>query len=315
MIKFEDFFKVNSPKETKVKFNMHNSKGNLAWDLLRADEHEENYKKWIVMNSWIDDKCSPNYNLNKAKYLLTFAQYYPLGSEYYIFGGMYKVEKIIPEVSNGIGYKLTLMDNYVEYRKRLIVKLDKSISREIYNKPYINVQKDFNPEVYEMLPTNTIDLGPFPGYDRVILSFDQLKEVETSVDWKEALRSVKGIYCITDKSNGKLYIGSATGTDGIFGRWKNYIESFDGGNLAFKEKRNGENGVEYIKENFQYSILEVFDTKIRQTDILKKEYHWMKVFQSVHRGYNNDNSREKLDIKSEENDLVTEKKFKEEENY
>lgn len=45
MIKFEDFFKVNSPKETKVKFNMHNSKGNLAWDLLRADEHEENYKK------------------------------------------------------------------------------------------------------------------------------------------------------------------------------------------------------------------------------------------------------------------------------
>lgn len=41
----------------------------------------------------------------------------------------------------------------------------------------------------------------------------------------------------------------------------------------------------------------------------------MKVFQSVHRGYNNDNSREKLDIKSEENDLVTEKKFKEEENY
>lgn len=175
MIKFEDFFKVNSPKETKVKFNMHNSKGNLAWDLLRADEHEENYKKWIVMNSWIDDKCSPNYNLNKAKYLLTFAQYYPLGSEYYIFGGMYKVEKIIPEVSNGIGYKLTLMDNYVEYRKRLIVKLDKSINREIYNKPYINVQKDFNPEVYEMLPTNTIDLGPFPGYDRVILSFDQLK--------------------------------------------------------------------------------------------------------------------------------------------
>ena len=64
-----------------------------------------------------------NNNLNHADYLLAFAQYYPYGPEYFIFGGLYKIKKIEPEVFDEVGYELTLMDDYKEYRKRLIVKL------------------------------------------------------------------------------------------------------------------------------------------------------------------------------------------------
>ena len=54
----------------------------------------------------------------------THAQYYPYGPNYFIFGGLYKIEKITPEVWKTVGYKLTLLDKFKEYRKRLIIKLE-----------------------------------------------------------------------------------------------------------------------------------------------------------------------------------------------
>lgn len=94
MIRFEDFFDVEYPEKTKVKFNMNAGDVNLrAWDYLVNGEEDTD---WIRMNSWKTKHA--NNNLNNAEYLMAFAQYYPYGPDYYIFGGMYKVEKIIPEV-------------------------------------------------------------------------------------------------------------------------------------------------------------------------------------------------------------------------
>ena len=145
---------------------------------------------------------------------------------------------------------------------------------------------------------------------QVLLNYEQLKSIKNSIDWKAALSSVKGIYCITDKHTGRLYIGSATGNNGIYGRWCNYIDSLDGGNKTL-QYINGQKGDIYIRNNFQYSILEVFDTKTRQEDILRQEYHWMKVFQTVTKGYNNSAKRKKYIIDVEENDKITEQKFEE----
>jgi hypothetical protein len=38
-------------------------------------------------------------------------------------------------------------------------------------------------------------------------------------DWKTALEHAKGVYLITDTSNGKRYVGSAYGVTGIWSRW------------------------------------------------------------------------------------------------
>ena len=84
MLKFEDFFKVDNPKETKVKFNMNDGDTNFpAWDYLIQGEDNP---QWIKMNA--HKKKQANNNLNRAKYLLAFAQYYPYGPNYYIFGGI-----------------------------------------------------------------------------------------------------------------------------------------------------------------------------------------------------------------------------------
>ena len=275
MIELNKFIKVPNLNKTKIKFNM--NAGNVeikAWDLLFKEDETE----WEQINAW--KTKHPNNNLNHADYLLAFAQYYPYGPEYFIFGGLYKIKKIEPEVFDEVGYELTLMDDYKEYRKRLIVKLKKPIGRDLYNRLYKNIQDTLEPEVYEIAPNTK--LGHFPGYQNVTLSHPQMQQIisRNEPSWKQALMNVKGVYVITDLSNGKLYIGSASGnTDGIWQRWSDYanIENLTGGNKLLNEIKL-DKGKDYIVNNFQYSILEIFDTKTKVDTIINRENYWKNVF-------------------------------------
>ena len=64
----------------------------------------------------------------------------------------------------------------------------------------------------------------FPGYKNVDVDFKSLQLVfaKDNQSWKNAL-TVKGIYLICDTKSGKKYVGSASGIDGIWGRWKAYL--------------------------------------------------------------------------------------------
>ncbi|MBM0782287.1 GIY-YIG nuclease family protein [Staphylococcus epidermidis] len=283
MIELNKFIKVPDLNKTKIKFNM--NAGNVeirAWDLLFKEDETE----WEQINAW--KTKHPNNNLNHADYLLAFAQYYPYGPEYFIFGGLYKIKKIEPEVFDEVGYELTLMDDYKEYRKRLIVKLKKPIGRDLYNRLYKNIQGTLEPEVYEIAPNTK--LGHFPGYQNVTLSHPQMQQIilRNELSWKQALMNVKGVYVITDLSNGKLYIGSASGnTDGIWQRWSDYanIENLTGGNKLLNEIKL-DKGKDYIVNNFQYSILEIFDTKTKADTIINRENYWKNVFCTRKHGMN-----------------------------
>jgi hypothetical protein len=283
MIELNQFIKVPNLNKTKIKFNM--NAGNVeikAWDLLFKEDEIEGEQ----INAW--KTKHPNNNLNHADYLLAFAQYYPYGPEYFIFGGLYKIKKIEPEVFDEVGYELTLMDDYKEYRKRLIVKLKKPIGRDLYNRLYKNIQDTLEPEVYEIAPNTK--LGHFPGYQNVTLSHPQMQQIisRNEPSWKQALMNVKGVYVITDLSNGKLYIGSASGnTDGIWQRWSDYanIENLTGGNKLLNEIKL-DKGKDYIINNFQYSILEIFDTKTKADTIINRENYWKNVFCTRKHGMN-----------------------------
>ena len=99
---------------------------------------------------------------------------------------------------------------------------------------------------------------------------------------------MKGVYCITDSSTGKIYIGSASGdAEGIWQRWSQYadVNNLTGGNKTFEELKKQDN--EYIMKNFTYSILEIFDMRTKRDVIIQREEHWKRVFQSVKYGMNN----------------------------
>lgn len=280
MIKLEDFIVTPDINKTKVKFNMNASDANMrAWDLLLEDRPD-----WIYMNQWRNK--SVNHNLDNSDYLIALAQYYPYGPEYFIFGGLYKVTKIEPEVIEGFGYEISLMEDYQEYIKRLIIKIKKPLQRSTYNRNYSTLQAQLNPEVYEVAPNTKI--GNFPGYQNVSLTHKELTRIIDEPVWKKALSYVKGIYVITDISDGRLYIGSAYGENGgIWQRWAGYADknNLSNGNKDFDIMIETK-GRQHIEHNFRYSILEIFDTKTIDSTIIERESYWKKVFDTRKHGMN-----------------------------
>ena len=166
--------------------------------------------------------------------------------------------------------------------------LDKEVYMIRILEYFKSLKKQLEPEVYELKRTESVD--HFPGYENVLVEHKVLQRIAKNnvPEWKNALSKVKGIYCITDKSTGQLYIGSASGDDeGIWQRWKSYADVNDltGGNKTFERlKRQGDG---HIIDNFTYSILEVFDMHTDRDYIVRREEHYKRVFQSVKFGMNN----------------------------
>ena len=284
IIQFEDFIKVPYPEVTKVKFNISQPDINeFAYDILLAYDNENANDRWITMNA-ARSSTSVSNNLDKAEYLLAFAQYYRLGIKYYLFGGYYKVERI-PEVRDGLGYRLKPLDEFSEYYKRLIIEISQPIG-QIYNRWYKNFIGKLVPTIHSIVPTAS--LGAFPGYSNVLLTHKKMQTIfrQEAPEWKDALSQVKGIYCITDTSNGELYIGSAYNEKGIWGRWKDYadVNNLTGGNKAFEKMKKS--GADHIIDNFTYSILEIFDLRTKDDYIINRESYWKKVFDTKTHGMN-----------------------------
>ena len=78
-----------------------------------------------------------------------------------------------------------------------------------------------------------------------------------------------------------MYIGSAYGNDMILGRWKSYVHTGHGGNTELKKIPFA-----YIKENFSYSILDIFKSNVDDENILEREAYWKKVLNTRKYGYN-----------------------------
>lgn len=177
---------------------------------------------------------------------------------------------------NGIGYEYEDLIGYRKYVGRLIVKYKNTSQNMIRNAE--SVINDC--EVAQILP-DTFDNDKFPGYDKVNVSWQELSRVIEKDNWKTALQNQKGVYLLTDKSNGKNYVGSAYGENMILGRWRAYIKTGHGGNVGLKVLT-----FEYIKENFMYSILDIYKSTTDDQIIIERENWWKDVLQSRKFGYN-----------------------------
>jgi hypothetical protein len=153
-----------------------------------------------------------------------------------------------------IKYELRELEQYRSYRKRLIVQWKST--RGWHQK------KDLG--IYELLPAMVTEL--FPGYQEVLLSFEALKKIfaddRAHRDWKAALRANAGIYRIVDLSTGEIYIGSAYGREGIWGRWQNYAKTGHGGNKLLRGRD---------PNNFQWSIVRTVSTTMSERDVIRIE--------------------------------------------
>lgn len=186
-------------------------------------------------------------------------------------------------VIDNINYEAYEIEKYKKYYGRVILKFHKTFQSQ--GVLYANIHKDLI--VNQILPT-LFDGDDFPGYDNVKLTFNKLKTIiiQNKKDWINALQNQKGVYLITDTNNGKLYVGSATGNNGmLLQRWQSYIQNGHGGNKELKEIVE-QKGITYIQKYFQYSILENYNSKVDKHIILERESWWKEVLKSREFGYN-----------------------------
>lgn len=112
-------------------------------------------------------------------------------------------------------------------------------------------------------------IGDFQSFSLVDLDFRNLQNLiqfpDNNITWVKALSSVNGVYLIKDKVSGKLYIGSAYGEQGIYGRWSKYAGSGHGGNLELRD---------LDPTNFQFSILEIVPATTTADGVIEYENRW-----------------------------------------
>lgn len=103
---------------------------------------------------------------------------------------------------------------------------------------------------------------PFHNCD-VILSWKELKEIAENPashpDWVTAMKFTAAIYRIVDLENGKTYIGSAYGKEGLWHRWCDYARSGHGGNKMLI-------GLDYGK--FQWLIVRTLSGVMSKRDVI-----------------------------------------------
>ena len=254
----------------KVKFNQHNGYNDPMELYLQEPD--------TVNTQWLFWRTKQRYfNVGQIAICLLKLSY-----DTWLLTTIKRVTKELG-VYDGINYEGEELEEYRQYYGRVIIKYHKTAQTQ--GMFYSTVQKDL--EVLQLLPA-AFDGEEFPGYDNVRLSYLQLATIiqRRKQSWVAALENQKAVYLITDTSNGKLYVGSATSDKGmLLARWSSYVENGHGFNKELIALVR-EKGLEYVQQHFQYSILENYNARIDDHVVLKRESWWKETLQSRKFGYN-----------------------------
>ena len=271
-IKLNDLLRISADqaKAYKVKFNQEDG----LEDPMELYLHDPE----IVNTQWLFWRNKIRY-FNVGQIAVCFLK---LSYDTWLLTTIKRVTKEL-DVLDGINYEGEEIAEYSPYFGRVIVKYHKKVQTQGM---YYNTVSD-ELEVLTILPT-VYDGDEFPGYDKVRLSYEQLAGIIAyhKNSWVAALENQKAVYLITDKSNGKLYVGSATSKEGmLLARWMSYAQNGHGGNTELI-KLIHEKGFDHVKKYFQYSILENYNAKVDDKIILERESWWKETLQSKKHGYN-----------------------------
>ena len=174
-------------------------------------------------------------------------------------------------------FDLEPVDNLKEYEHRLVIEWGRA-ALSWHQKG--TTEKD-------ILAIDSPVKKPFIGYDKVVLTYAELKEVvENKVIyelWQAALSAVNAVYLIVDTKSGQQYVGSAYGKDGLLGRWRIYVDSLHGHNKLMKEVICAHPD---RYKFFQFSILQILPKTLTDDEVIHTESLWKEKLQSIRFGMN-----------------------------
>lgn len=254
----------------RVKFNIYNGYDDPL-DLYKTNPDEVNVT-WFL---WHDDRRY--FNVGQTAICLL-----KLRGDQWLLTTIKKITRLL-DVTDGVGYDADEVKEYEQYFGRLVVEYHNPC--RTMGRKYENVMDEL--EVVQILNEQYTG-NEFPGYENVRLSYPLLKNIvdRQLPGWVDALRNQKAVYLITDTKTGKMYVGSATSQTGmLLQRWSSYAADGHGGNIELRELVK-QQGLDYVKENFQYSILENYNARMDDEYILKRESWWKETLCTRTHGYN-----------------------------
>jgi hypothetical protein len=164
-------------------------------------------------------------------------------------------------------YELRLDERLADLEAKLFIdwgkgKLAWVQKADNQNKPIVELRPEFKED-------------DFPGF----LSFREplSKVAGLPKTWIDRLRQATGVYLLTCPKTHEQYVGSASGDEGFWQRWMEYVMTGHGGNVALKSR-------DY--SDYQVSILEVAGSALNPDDIRSMESRWKAKLQSREMGLN-----------------------------
>ena len=208
--------------------------------------------------------------------------FYPDGVQTWLFGGIFKVLE-----RHADRYEVELTDLGQPFIGRL-----KLWSAYRSRATRVNFENHYDGRY----PLHVVEISrepfsgrTFPGYENINLSFSELEVLVRNdrQDWKIALEHVKGVYLVTDSSSRtrRHYIGSAYGDEGLWSRWKSYLDTVHGGNAELRMLVS-EKGIAHCKANFRFALLEYLPAYALDETVLAREAHWKQILMSREFGLN-----------------------------
>jgi hypothetical protein len=275
---FSDFLKLFGIDAKEVKLLRHalSDKGfhkcfeeNMVLEYTRCQKEgfSKGYKYWAV---FISDHG-------------TYARFYGL---YRVDGFVKNTGDVMPQgfpfpewfTGEEALFALSPVEAFEEYRDRLFIDWGRSV--KMWH------QKGTTPK--EIIALRSDPKKVFPGFDEVVVSFEELSEIirneSAYADWRTALSSIKGIYLISDTVDGRMYIGSAYGSDGLWGRWKEYVQTGGHGNNRLLQALL-QTYPERCKA-LRFSILQILPMNGTDDKIIETENLWKRKLLTREFGYN-----------------------------
>lgn len=208
------------------------------------------------------------------------------------FYGVYKVERRRPGTEGPILAECEWSKEW-NHRTKFFYDLDRDRrfddlrDRIIIEWPGRNwVQKLKNKLVLEILPPGR-KLRPFEDYLEFSLSYQELKDLfdhsDAHRDWRTPLRAVAGVYLILAETSGDLYVGSAYGPDGIWGRWRAYAATGHGGDVKLKKLIREDS---LYPDRFRFSVLHVLPKSMAPKEVIQREVRYKEKLGSRAHGLN-----------------------------
>lgn len=264
-----DILRTQDPRLEPEKCKVHLASWNGFEDPLAVYRAGE-FDRW---QSWQEKK---NFERPFVVSLIKYQE----GKSRWLYVGAYEQKGSKPHETKGVVYDLTPIESSLDLAGRVVSSFERP-SRQAY----LYGESVAPTCLVQEIRAEKLHNEEFPGFKNVNISFSELAAYARQgvPSWVAALRSVAGVYLISDQETGKLYVGSATGAEGIWSRWCGYLNGH-GDNVRLR-KLIADGGPQRA-EHFHFSVLEVADTHTSPEEVLKREQHWKQVLLTRDHGHN-----------------------------